>query len=192
MKKTIITLLVILFALIFYVIGESFFTFITYDIIKNIHNSHTSKKEKIEPNKQTACLEISQETKTLKNTCKKYSFSFPSASNEIYIGTEVGIDFFCQDNEKDILCMRPFSKKLFNYYDKLKEELEREKSLEIEPWNPFYKNNNINCFNVKTDNNSNSACLQKIDVDTEVVWVFISSNKNSPNIEKMMNSYKTW
>ncbi len=47
MKNTIITLLVILFALIFYFIGEA----LTYDLIKNIHNGHTPKKEKIEKNK---------------------------------------------------------------------------------------------------------------------------------------------
>lgn len=152
----------------------------------------TNIKNKLAINEVNSCLELDKETKTLKNICKKYSFSFPFASNDIYIVTEAGIKLFCQNNGEDILCLRHFSKKLFDEFEEFKEELEKEKSIEIDSWDPSYKNNNINCFNAKIDKASNSACFLKIDADSEVVWGFISSNKNSSNIEKMINSYQTW
>ncbi|MBR4508584.1 MAG: hypothetical protein IKP23_03825 [Elusimicrobiaceae bacterium] len=156
----------------------------------------TNIKNKLAINEVNSCLELDKETKTLKNTCQHYSFTFPMENTKVFIEKEVGMNYFCQDNNEELLCvvlMKVTDKDFSFSEDFLKKEIEGASTKPIKSWAKEYSGNSTQCFLVNRDDSLETNCFLKVAIDEpKMIWGFLSSEPDSTNLKTMMNSYKSW
>lgn len=135
-----------------------------------------------------SCFEV--DGNTLKNTCEKYSFTFP-LTGEI---KEIKPEYFYQFGPDEGLNIAPIALDKEEYFD-LDFIASKEYFPIINKWTKVYQGNTTHCFLEEGRKNiKQSVCYMKLENDTPRYILFASQSYhgNIENLEKLMNSYKTW
>gem|GEM_PF-5224148 len=132
------------------------------------------------------CLEV--EGNTLKNTCEKYSLTFPLEGEIQTIRY-----FLCQGNEENTICVGEMERENPNEPELTLDQLaEEEYNPVLDKFTKQYANHTTHCFKEKDEEGYFYQCYMKIEEIPGLHLGFLASENNFDNLEKLMNSYKSW
>jgi len=152
-----------------------------------------------------SCFEV--DGSTLKNTCDNFSFTYPFGDNEIFVvENKSGNEYICQaqdanNTEDNLICIegRYIDEQANFEQSTLEQGLAKEADI-ISKKTSTYNDNLTYCFSAKSKKDPTkpiqNLCLMRIKDKPGIVFGItgITHEKEMPfeNLEKLMNSYKSW
>ncbi len=152
-----------------------------------------------------SCLKVNGNT--LKNTCENYSFSFPFGNNELFaVGDKFGNKYICQaedanNTEDNLVCIEGFYLDEQAPFDQNKIEQGIAVKMDIiSKRTETYNGNLAYCFGAKSKENPTmtiqNICYIRMKEKPGLAFFIsdVAKSKEMPfeNLEKLMNSYKSW
>ena len=147
------------------------------------------------------CLEI--KGNTLEDTCNNYSFTFPYGGNKLFAEND---DLACQAKNNnniynDVTCLKGMYIDDNDSFDQkfCEEDLGEESDIMFKE-TKTYNGNLAYCFNIKLKNDpaapNQNICYMQIKDKPKIVIIVWTPSKDREisfeNLEKLMNSYKSW
>lgn len=140
---------------------------------------------------------IQVEDNKIINTLHNYSFTFPIENQEVRINPEEYL--YCQNETEDSeFCMQWLIKddpSLEKTFEKVLEETLSVEALSlVKRWSQTYAGNTAYCAHFKTSEDvPYTFCLLQTSREKYIwTWFVYTDNEDITNLEKLMNSYKTW